>query len=118
MSQAYTFDTNIVSDLHKDAYGFRPSRFFWDEWSLSSDDQRQQIWDDMITSLNAELERDRKATEQAVQNFNELIAKNISSGAKDRSAAIRWIFEAGKFYDHDEMEFHYNLPFGYLKTLV
>ena len=118
MSKSYTFDTNIVGDLHKDAYGFRPSKFFWDEWSLSSNDQRQEMWDNLITSLDAELERERKVTEQAVHNFTELIAQTIRSGAKDRSAAIRWIFEAGNFYDYDEMEFRHNLPFGYLNTLV
>ena len=118
MTQAFTFNSDVVSDLYKDAYGFRPSQDFWKEWTSSSDAQRQKIWDDLIISLDAELEREREATERAVKQFNELIAQTIRSGAKDKPTAIRWIFEAGNFYDYDEMEFRHNLPFGHLKTLA
>lgn len=47
----YTYDDMAVSDLHKDAFGFRPSETFWQEWALSNPDARQQIWDDLIRAL-------------------------------------------------------------------
>jgi hypothetical protein len=47
----YTYDDMSVSDLHKDAFGFRPSETFWQEWELSNPDARQQIWDDLIRAL-------------------------------------------------------------------
>lgn len=118
MAQVYTFDSNIVGDLHKDAYGFRPSRTFWQEWDRSSDAERQQIWDDLLVSLDAEIERERQATERAVGKFEELIARTIRLGAKDRDTAIRWIFEAGNFYDYEEMEFRHSLPFGTLQKVA
>ena len=37
----YTFDENIVSDLHKDARGFRPHAAFMEGWNQSSDDNNQ-----------------------------------------------------------------------------
>lgn len=50
----YTFNEIEVSDLHKDAYGFRPSHDFWREWELSDNDGKQQIWDSMIDSLESD----------------------------------------------------------------
>ena len=51
----YTFDELSVSDLHKDAYGFRPSESFWQEWTLANDDEKQYLWDSMIDVLNSDL---------------------------------------------------------------
>jgi hypothetical protein len=50
----YTFVEREVSDLHKDAYGFRPSYDFWREWELSDNDGKQAIWDGMIDSLESD----------------------------------------------------------------
>jgi len=49
---AYTFDSNIVSDLHKDAHGFRPTEYFWEEWDQCGDDNRQAMWDSLINEFN------------------------------------------------------------------
>ena len=56
----YTFDEREVSDLHKDAYGFRPTSTFWQEWQLSDMDGKQALWDLMIEDLRVadELYRD------------------------------------------------------------
>lgn len=47
----YTFDERCVSDLHKDAFGFRPNHDFWREWELSDNDGKQVIWDSLIEVL-------------------------------------------------------------------
>ena len=47
----YTFDADIVSDLHKDAFGRRPSEGFWDRWNSGDDDQKQEMWDDLLVDL-------------------------------------------------------------------
>lgn len=41
----YTFDESIISDLHKDAYGFRPSSAWWVEWNSMSSDEKQETWE-------------------------------------------------------------------------
>ncbi len=118
MTQVYTFDSNIVSDLHKDAYGFRPNELFWSEWLHADDDVKQRIWDDLLINLDAEIKREQEEQDRAIVRFEDLIAQTIRSGAKDRTAAVRWIFEAGRFYDYEEMEFRHNLPFNYLKKIA
>ena len=115
MSKVYTFDSNIISDLYKDAYGFRPSADFYREWNSCSDDQRQSIWDNLLISLDAELEREREQERKAIERFENSVADCIRLGAKDRTVAINCIFNANGFYDYEEMEFRLNLPFNYLK---
>jgi hypothetical protein len=48
MNKTYTFDENLVSDIHKDAYGFRPRDGFWSRWSNATIDQKQVIWDELL----------------------------------------------------------------------
>jgi len=90
----FTFDTSIVSDLHKDARGWRPREYFWETWEAASDEEKQEIWDGLCNELNLEMERERKAEKQAVAEFEKQIARNLSYGAADRQQAIRWIVES------------------------
>lgn len=46
---------SIVSDLHKDTYGFRPVPKFWTEWYLLDDDGKLDLWDHMIEALNSDI---------------------------------------------------------------
>lgn len=52
MTTKYTFDENVVSDLHKDTYGFRPDQSFWGFWAAANPDQKQAQWDNMINIMN------------------------------------------------------------------
>lgn len=101
---SYTFDENIVSDLHKDAYGFRPSSYFWDNWKNSTDDQKQVIWDGLVGDLEAEIERERNAQLQAVAEFEKLVQNNLDHGAQSREDAIRWVVQG---LGLDEMDLRY-----------
>lgn len=101
---SYTFDENIVSDLHKDAYGFRPSSYFWDNWKNSTDDQKQVIWDDLLRELDAEMERERNAQLQAVAAFETMVQRNLEHGAQSREDAIRWVVQG---LGLDEMDLRY-----------
>ena len=56
----YTFDEREVSDLHKDAYGFRPSYDYWREWELADNDEKQRLWDDLINALQWAIENEDK----------------------------------------------------------
>ena len=100
----FTFDTSIVSDLHKDARGWRPSEYFWETWEVASDEEKQEIWDGLCNELNLEMERERKAEKQAVAEFEKQIARNLSYGAADRQQAIRWIVES---LDPSEIDLRY-----------
>ena len=53
----YTFDENLISDLHKDAYGFRPDMSFWATFAAFNPDQKQALWDSMLAHLNCNIEK-------------------------------------------------------------
>jgi len=113
----YTFDEQIVSDLHKDARGYRPSEYFWEEWSQCGDDTRQSMWDNLLEELAAETARQKDAYARAEIEFHQRVQGMMLIGAKDELTAIRWILEAealSKFdlaYGSDYVAFHFGLPY-------
>lgn len=111
----YTFDDATFSDLHKDAFGFRPSEHARREWRLADDAAKQKIWDALIIALGVSIERDNERAKQAVAIFEGRIAELIALGADDRACAIRWIHQA-EISDgtSDQLEWLLDLPFGYL----
>lgn len=110
----FTFDADIVSDLHKDARGFRPSGYWWMMWEEASDLRRQEIWDGLIDELNHCMEQERQAQARAIERFEQLVAKTIEYGAADRETAIRWIVESLDLGGYATAEYAcYNLGLSY-----
>ena len=113
----YTFDSNIVSDLHKDARGYRPREYFWAEWNNSNDFDRQAIWDGLLRELAAENARQQDAYARAEIAFHQRVQGTMLAGAADELTAIRWILEAEAFtendlaYGSDYVAWHFGLPY-------
>jgi len=92
----FTFDAELYSDLHKDAYGFRPrgSRFYDED---CSDEDRQWLWDRALEDLDSRIEEDRRREEEAVRSFEASLVRAQEMGAADRATAIRWAVQAGGY---------------------
>ena len=105
---AYAFDENIVSDLHKDARGYRPRDYWWSVWNNSSDDERQVIWDELCVEVEQEIERERSMHEAAELVFHQKIQSLMLTGAENEITAIRWLLEAEQF---DEYDYHYGADY-------
>jgi len=43
--------TRFVSDLHKDAFGFRPDPSFWNEWNQADNEHRRHIWNNLLAVM-------------------------------------------------------------------
>jgi hypothetical protein len=97
----YTFDEQIVSDLHKDAYGFRPREYFWAEWNNSTDDEKQTIWDGLCADLDAEIQREQQEQAAAVAHFEANVQRNMDLGAPSTEDAIRWILQSLDLSEYD-----------------
>ena len=114
---AYTFDSNIVSDLHKDARGFRPSEYFWEEWTQVGDEGRQIIWDSLINEFNATMAAERDAEAAALENFRAQIKAMRKLGAETERQAIKWIFHAEGMdrydlqYGADAVAYHFGMSY-------
>jgi hypothetical protein len=111
----YTFDENIVSDLHKDAHGFRPSEWFWRDWTASSEPRKQEIWDGLLTALDAANAEYERAQAISVGDFERGVRQNLALGATCREDAIRWMLDgvlqdSDLWYGGDYACYLFNLP--------
>jgi hypothetical protein len=98
---SYTFDETIVSDLHKDARGFRPSEYFWEEWTQCGDDTRQAMWDSLCRELEDTMAAERQAEARAALALTERLEKMYELGATSEVQALKWIIEAEEFDSFD-----------------
>lgn len=89
----YTFDSHIVSDLYKDAYGFRPSSDWSRSWTASSNDEKQSMWDNILRAVESSIDEDARNEAWALENFEERIKATINLGAGNEKTAIRWILD-------------------------
>lgn len=55
----YTFDTERLSDLYKDAYGFRPDYAYMKAWHDYQDDFKQVLWDRLLVDIARAVEEDK-----------------------------------------------------------
>ena len=112
----YTFDENTVSDLHKDAYGFRPCKFFWASWHEANDDFKQKIWDELIVELNKSMELEKQQQDAAIVATEARIQEILDTVAgSTRQDAIRFLDDAYDCRgDISFLEFHLGVPYGYL----
>jgi len=113
----YTFDEQIVSDLHKDAYGYRPSSYWWSSWMSSTDDEKQETWDNLLVELDRSIKEEKDRHSAAEAAFARLIQSTINYGARDEVTAIRWILQAKNLsefdlsYGSDYVAFLFDLPY-------
>lgn len=96
-----TFDENLVSDLHKDAFGYRPREYFWAEWNNSTDAQKQVIWDDLLDDHKRAMDLEAQEQERAVEAYRQQVQDMLALGAQDEYQARKWIVQALKPYDFD-----------------
>ena len=97
----YTYDERIVSDLHKDTYGFRPVSGWWTEWKESDEDGKQAIWDMLLESYDQTMAYEKRQQEEAVAAFQERLDSLVQLGAADRDMAIRWVLQGLDLSEND-----------------
>ncbi len=113
-----TFDIDCFSDIYKDAYGFRPRnhRFYDDE---TTDDEKQEIWDDTCLAVENVINIDEIQKEEASRVFEQRITELLEIGAPDRETAVRWLFQAENVTKYDAaygasfLLWLFNLPNSY-----
>jgi hypothetical protein len=97
----FTYDERIVSDLHKDAFGYRPSQFWWEEWKLNTPEQKQREWDFLLRALERSMDDDARREAEAMAQFEATVTTLIESGAKDRETALRWYVDSLDLSEYD-----------------
>ncbi|MGA1713679.1 MAG: hypothetical protein ACO4CS_20535 [bacterium] len=80
-----------ISDLHKEARGFRPSL---DRYELKTDDELMAEIEWLGREVKEEIEREQQIDALCITRFNDEVAIFIQQGAANRSTAIRWMLQA------------------------
>ncbi len=100
----YTFDDQTISDLHKDARGFRPFGAFVEDWTQSDKDTKQSIWDGLIQELCLREQEEAHFEAECLADFKAQITKVIEAGAGNRINALRWMTSTETFYHVQDVE--------------
>lgn len=101
MTTTYTYDERIVSDLHKEVYGFRPTSWWFQEWKAAGEDAKQAIWDGLCEAHEAEMAAERERHARVIKEFEDLVLRQQEVGAPDRQTAIRWIVDSLNLSQND-----------------
>lgn len=91
---SWTFDESIVSDLHKDARGFRPGQGWWAAWKAMDDAAKQAEWDGLVQEMDAEIKLERTRQAQAEIRWTEHINQLMAANGISWGTALRWDMEA------------------------
>jgi hypothetical protein len=106
---AYTFDAQIVSDLHKEAHGCRPSSFWWQCWNESGDEERQREWDDLLDTADRRAAREHQEELKDVAEFERELSEIMNTGRVNKAEALRYMtpihFEENPDLTSQDIEF-------------
>lgn len=102
MSNAF----ELISDLHKDARGFRPSVAFFDAFNAQSVKDQQTEWDALCVEL-VERETERKAAEaDALSTFETRIQGMATDYNISEATALRWDMEGAGVDIAETLKYH------------
>lgn len=116
MTVTAIYDEAILSDLHKDARGYRPREFFWTRWKEMTVEERNAEWQMLCDEVDQSIEDDRAREQAALESYEASLANLMASGAATREIAIEWLVESLYGPDHlwqDAGEVCYHLGLSY-----
>lgn len=90
----YTFSDDIVSDLYKDARGFRPDEYFWEEWTQSPDDAKQRIWDNLVKEMEYKQKEEARIEAANLVEFRNSVRKTMDFCGTKWTQAVEYLCDA------------------------
>lgn len=93
----YTYDDNLVSDLHKTAYHVRPSESWWAEWNSASAASKQAAWNALLEEASRELTREREQNLRALCQFEKRLSSIRAETECNREQAVCRLLESLPF---------------------
>ena len=111
----YTYSDDIISDFHKDVYGYRPREAFWADWNNCTPVEKQKTWDEYARVLEIQMAETKSQEEKDIAKFEDRVQDVIGLGANDRKTALSWITGQETFYHSQDVE-HFVWQQGILFT--
>ena len=105
----FTYSDDIISDLHKDAYGFRPSQRFFDDWAEYTPAEKQECWDMLCKEMERSMKEQAAAEAAALVEFRKQVAATMKFCNCNWKKAVEFLADAeGDDIDYDQ-DFDYFL---------
>ena len=102
---AYTFSNDIISDLHKDAYGFRPSQRFFDDWNSYTDAEKQEVWDLLVQQMEYNQKEEARIEADNLVKFRELIRSVMDTASCNWKTALRYLADSENLDVNFELDY-------------
>ena len=90
----FTYSDDIISDLHKDAYGFRPSQRFFEDWAEYTPAEKQECWDMLCEEMERSMKEQAAAETAALVEFRKQVAETMKFCNCNWKDAVRFLADA------------------------
>jgi len=90
----FTYSDDIISDLHKDAYGFRPSQRFFDDWAEYTPAEKQEVWDMLCTEMERSMKEQAESEAAALVEFRKTVAAQMALCNVTWTKAVDYLADA------------------------
>lgn len=94
MNTLTDIDMSVLSDMHKDALGYRPNAEFWARVKNMSDEEVRELMDGLQEDVESEILQDAARELASQRIFERSIQTWIDVGAGNRETAFRWMAQA------------------------
>lgn len=121
MNATLSANDRCLSDMHKDAFGFRPGPEQYRRWATMTDEQLDAEEAYLQEAIGIAIREEAEAEAGAAVAFEAHIAKLMADHKIDRATAIRWDIESCdltddvKIYGMDSYCYEHGLAYGYFK---
>ncbi|MAA57253.1 MAG: hypothetical protein CL855_02080 [Cryomorphaceae bacterium] len=106
---AFCFDDNLISDLHKDVYGFRPRQGFMQKWNGMNKVHKQLLWDELCDTLDENIKADGVQAAEALVNLRKNIRSKMNSLKCNWKLALRLLIVNERCDPECDQDFGYAL---------
>ena len=111
---AFTYSDDIISDLHKDARGYRPREAFMEMWNESTPETKQDVWDMLCEEMEISMKEQEAAEATALVEFRKLLRSVMDTAACDWKVALRYLADGENLDVNFELDyFLWNQGIGY-----
>lgn len=84
----------LISDLHKDAMGCRPSVDWLNNFTSCAPDVQQEVWDSLITAMDAREALQASVEDEALRVYQARLASMMKDYKISKARAMRWDIES------------------------
>jgi len=108
----------LLSDLYKEAHGFRPSAAYFEAFNALSDEQKKEAYDSLIEEANFEADLEREQMENALLRLQNHLFALRATHKISLADAVRWDMDAVGAESIDEYEYLSGVGYYTVKRML